>query len=426
MSRMKFINPTTLAILTLMSSFATPHFAYALGMGDLMSVGIDVGSKVVGSAVGAGVDKVKDAMRDPEAEAAKKKAEEQKLLEKYQQAIAEIENRGELSPLQREKGVLGVKKNFAKIQQLEQMAKAAEASQRAERDQIFTASGMLGAVGNAAMNTPSMVMAQADSMSKSPSMRAQVNSTMQQADAAYAGGANQAKVQSVMNAVAIASKVDFKGLFKGSESPNQKDASLGNQATGLPRNPDPFSELRLDEINAFAPDLGKKIYLEFVGSQRLTQAIRATLQTSGHSITDTRADAEVIYLMEGEYAVAESKEYKGISLNAAELLDDPQKTIELPSTNTSGLFKAGLGKLVSAVGQAQGMNLPKTTASGYRQQVLMVAARQPKGGAETRVATLKESESPALEGVSLTKRASDEWFARMGLLSGNPTTNPTP
>lgn len=410
--------------------FVTVQNAHAFGMGDVLSMGVNLGSKVVGAAVGAGVDKVKDAMRDPEAEAAKKKAEDQKVADKYQQALAEIESHREWSPLQRERGVMGVKKAFASVQQMQQFVQAAEASQKAQRDQIFTPSGLMGAVGQAALSTPSMAMAQADIMSKSPTMRSQINSSLQQADLQVAAGIPQAQAKAAIaltdSVVDGISKVALAGQLPSAVGSVNADAMSTQKLPGDAANTPPpdasalVSSAKTESTNAFSADLGKKIYLEFVGSARQTKALRDVLQARGHSVTERKNEAEISYLVEGEYVIAENKEHKGLNVSVAQLLDDPNKPMEKPDTKASGMVSAGFGKLVSVMAQAQGVNIPKAAASsGYRQQLLLVAARQPKDGAESRFAVFKEVDSSSLEGVALAKNANAEMLDRLGVLVTN-------
>lgn len=68
---------------------------------------------------------------------------------------------------------------------------------------------------------------------------------------------------------------------------------------------------------------------------------------------------------------------------------------------------------------AQGANVPKEAMpkewTGFSQNVLLVTARQPKGGTETRFSVLKQVESPAMSGASLVKEAGEEMLDRLGI-----------
>lgn len=92
--------------------------ANAVGLGDLVGIGLQVGGKVVG----AGVDKVSDSMRDPEAEAAKKRAEERQAAEAFKRITDEIETKPGLRPIQREKLILTLKKQRQWAEQMQSLA----------------------------------------------------------------------------------------------------------------------------------------------------------------------------------------------------------------------------------------------------------------------------------------------------------------
>lgn len=408
--------------------------ANAFGVGDLLSIGIQAGGKLVGAAVDVGMDKVKNAMTDPEAEAAKKKAEDQKVAEGFRKSLSEIEARRDLSPLQRERLTMGFKKQYAQMQQLQKFVQAAEASQKAKRDEIFTGAGLLGVVGEAALNTPSVVMAQADLMSKSPALRADINASIRQADMQTASGLPQAQAQ---RAIALADTLHKNGLFEaGTKSPIQlTNVAVETKTTipatsQVPERPDAVkvtstensseSASPLIAVNAFSPDVGKKVYLEFVGSASQNKVLRDVLLGHGHTLANNRNEADVVYLIEGEFVIAENKQHKGLNLSVGQLLDDPTKPIEKPATKMMGSIGMGLNKLMFAMAQAQGANVPTAALpkeiNGFRQQVLLVTARQPKDGAETRFSVVQEVESPVVEGGSLANAAYKEMLDRLGLM----------
>jgi hypothetical protein len=379
--------------------------------------------------VDVGMDKVKDSMRDPQAEAAKKKAEDQKIAEGFQKALSVIDARRELSPLQREKLTMAFKKQFAQVQQLQQFVQIAEASQKTKRAEIFTGAGLLGVVGEAALNTPSVMMARADVMSKSPTMRAQTNAAIQQADILSASGTTQSQAQRAIAQVDVMSRVgalqaETKGAIHLTEivtiasSTSQVVEQRVVLENTLAENATPPIAPEQSK-DAFSPDIGKKIYVEFVGSTAQTKVLKDLLLGRGHMLVDKKSDADIVYLLEGEYVIAENKQHKGLNISVGQLLDDPAKPIEKPEAKIMGSVGAGLSKFIFAVAQAQGANVPTTALpkeiNGFRQQVLLVTARQPKGGAETRFSVVQEVESPVLDGVLLAKSANEEMHGRLGL-----------
>lgn len=335
--------------------------AHAFGIGDLVSIGIQAGGKVIGAAVDAGIDKAKDAMRDPEAEAAKKREEERRVAERFQKDQAAIEARQDLSPLQRERLSLMLKKQFEQMQQFKQFVEMAEARQTAERDQIFTGAGLLGVVGEAAVNTPSVAVARADAMAHSPIYRAQVRAqseaVFRQADAAVAAGIPQAQSRVVLAQADVLAKSGIPqagskqaDVERGTEVAAAV-AGTNNQGTGqpVPQAAGKTGALPVSENmktggapDAFSPDLGKKIYAEFVDSSTQTKKLRDALVARGHVLADKREDADVVYLIEGEYVVPENKQYQGVRVSAGNLLETPDKPIPEPEKKLMGSLGSGV------------------------------------------------------------------------------------
>ena len=409
--------------------------ACAFGIGDLVSAGLQAGGKLVGAAVDAGIDKAKDAMRDPEAETAKQKAEEKKAVEGFQKMLSEIEARRDLSPLQREQLTITFKKQYSQMQQLQQFIQAAEASQKAKRDQIFTGAGLVGVLGEAALSTPSMAMAQAEILSKSPEMRLHINSalrqatvltasgipqgqiqrTLAQADSAFKTGALQSGIKTAVNLAEIATntRADISATTNPPEiapsDPEQNAMVESTRGTVAPT-------LATD---AFTPDIGKKVYLEFVGSASQTKSLRDALLRRGHTLANDKTGADVTYLIEGEYIINENKLHKGLKIGVGQLLDEPTKAIEKPAIKTMGAVGMSINKFLFGMAQAQGANIPTAAlpkeSNGFRQQVLVVIARQPREGAETRYSVLQEIESPEIEAASIAKAANGDLLNQLGL-----------
>lgn len=411
---------------------------HAFGVGDLISMGVQAGGKLVGAAVDAGVDKVKDAMRDPQAEENKKREEERRVAEAFQKAQADIEARRELSPLQREKACLALHRQYAQLQQFQRFAEQAQAQQQArrvaERDQLFTGAGILGTVGSAAMNTPSMMMAQADVLARSPGFRAQSADAIRQADRMVAAGVPQAQtrmalaqVDATPNKLSTAAGIQAAvQLTQALSTPPATVPGAEIVSTPAPLRPpvtrdEPTPSRAVETTrDAFSPDMGKKLYVEFVGSSTETKAIRTMLTERGHTLLDSKDDADVTYLMEGEYVVAETKEREGVDISVGKLLDNPTLPIEPPQRKLMGSVRSGFGMLMLGMAAAQGAQIPAAAvpkeSKGFRQTVLLVTARQPKGAAETRISVLKEVELPALDAATLSRTANEEMRSQLGLV----------
>lgn len=399
-------------------------------------------------------------MRDPEAEAAKKREEERRVAEQFQKDQAAIEARHDLTPLQREELSLTLKKLYAQRQQFAQFVEMAEARQRAERDQIFTGAGLLGVVGEAAMNTPSMVGARADAMAHSPIYRAQARaeseSAFRQADAAVAAGIPQAKSRAVLaqadvlansgteqaGAKVILKQVDALSKQGVTQATVEHDAAVvstvatgtaqgaGTEpvaATGPLADVPAASTPGVPPMDAFSLDRGKKVYVEFEGSPTQTRKLRENLAARGHILTEKRDNADVVYLFDGAYVVPENKQYDGIRVSAGTLLENPDKPIAAPEKKLTGSIGSGFSKFILVMAAAQGANIPQSAIpkeqDGFSQKVLLVVARQPKGGAETRFSVMKETESATMVGPSLVKEADEEMVDRLGI--GAQTTGGT-
>lgn len=407
---------------------------YAFGIGDIVSFGIQAGGKVIGAAVDAGIDKAKDAMRDPEAEAVKKQEEERRVAEQFQKAQAAIEARHDLSPLQRERLSLTLKKQYAQMQQFKQFVEMAEARQKAERSQIFTGAGLLGVVGDAAINTPSVSLARADAMAHSPiyraQMRTQSEAAFRQADAAVAAGLPQAqsKVALAQAQADTIAKISIPQV-EAKEALRQADVERGVEvaATGIGSPPahqdggkaetQPVSENKA--ADAFSQDIGKKIYAEFQDSPTQTRKLRDSLVARGHALADKREDADVVYLIEGEYVVPENKQYQEVRLSAGNLLENPDKLIPEPEKKLMGSIGSGVGTFFLVMAAAQGAKVPQGVMpkeqAGFSQEALLVIARQPKSGAETRLSVMKNTDSLVMAGASLVKDADEEMLDRLGI-----------
>jgi preprotein translocase subunit YajC len=435
--------------------------AHAFGLGDIVSIGIQTGTKVIGAAVDAGVDKVKESMRDPEAEAREKAEQKRKLAEAFQKQADEIEAMPNLRPLDREKMILILRNQQKWAQQMQSFAAEAEARQKAERDKIFTASGFLGVVGKAALNTPSMAVARADAMTKDPVWRAEQRmrneAVFAQADAQVAAGIPQAKsrvvlaqadmlqksgineagTKAVMNTAdamteAHITKQDL-GTVAGAAANAKEDASRGTTATADAGQTQSeavdagAAAASASPKDAFTPDLGRKLYVEFVGSPSETEKLKTRLRAMGHTLVESKDEAEVVYLMEGEYSIQENRLHDGVTLSIGDLLETPDKPIPTPKKKLTGTLSLGLSKLMLGVAAAQGAQVPNGAIPQegvYPQESLLVIARQPKGGKETRFHVLKHIESEILDGAGLAKTSRDELYAALGMSEQAASSSP--
>ncbi|TXF13548.1 hypothetical protein [Pelomicrobium methylotrophicum] len=400
------------------------------------------------------MDAVKDSMRDPEAEAREKAERERKLAEQMQKQIDEIEKMPNLRPIDRERLVLKLKQTWRASKEMQALVERAEAQQKAERDKVLTLGGIAGAVGRAALSTPGMAVAQADLMVKNPLWRAQQRlnneAVFRQADAQVAAGIPQARARLALAQADVLQKTGIQqagtevvvkaaegvarqGVRKedtervadaaGQVSAEARDAASATaQETGAVPGATQH-EAASDQPaqapeDAFSPDLGRKLYVEFVGSPKETQRLRELLAGRGHTIVAGKEEADVIYLIEGEYTIPETKQYGGVTVGVGELLENPAKTITPPENKLMGSIGAGISKFFLAAAAAQGQPVPADAMPKegvFPQEVLLVIARQPKDGKETRASVVEKAESATIEAVKLSKGAKEDLYKALGI-----------
>lgn len=420
-------------------------YAHAFGLGDIVNIGIQAGGEIVRAAGGKAVDAIKDSMRDPEAEAREKAERERKLAEQMQKQIDEIEAIPNLRPIDRERLVLQLHQTWQASKDMQVLVERAEVQQKAERDKVLTMGGVASAIGKSALNTPSVALSQADVMSKNPIWRTeqrmrneavfqqaqvQVDSgipqakakvTLAQADTLRSSGVQQAgsneviaKVEDIAKAERVAINVGaaVQVLPPSQEADSASKAKLesGNDITV---NAEPIvSALATAEANAFSPDLGKRVWIEFEDAPTETVRLRKLLQERGHTVVPTKGEAEVVYLIQGEFVISETKMHDGLTISAGKLLENPEQPIDPPSGKTMGTINAGLVRFLLA---AAGAKAPVSEAAGYRQSMLLVIARQPISGKETRVSVVKKVNSETIEAAKLARVAREELYRILGI-----------
>jgi hypothetical protein len=394
---------------------------HAFGMGDLLSIGIQAGTKLVGAAVEAGVDAAKDALRDPEAEAAKAREAEKKIAEQFDKQKAEIESRSDLTPLQREKACIALVEQFEQMERIRGFAAEAERKQKEQRAQALSVSGVLGTVGEAAMNSPTVVTSRATAMVNDPAwraaQRASTDSALQRADAMVAAGIPQAQSRSVLGqldtmsqagntATAVSSLADSARLdATGAKKDTNGSKSMTAEGKAIPKEVDPISTLEViypkiasEDEDPFAQDRGKKVYVEFLGSVQQTKKLREALGKVGHQLVSSKSDADVTYLFEGEYTISGTQSYDGVMMSLGALLDQPNVPVATPEKKLMGSISSGFGKLFTAAAAAQGGQLPTLPGAipegQIQQNVLVVLARQPRNGKEVRTSKSQKLLSP--------------------------------
>jgi hypothetical protein len=395
-----------------------PIAVHAFGLGEIVGAGLQVGGKLIG----AGIDKAKDAMRDPEAEARRKREEDAKMVAEFQKAIDAVESRPGLTPLQREKAVMTIQKSFAMVQAVVQMQEQAEANRRAQSDRIFSAQGLAGLAGDAAMGAVSnrMAIAQADAMVKAGIPQAQSKAALAQVDGQAIMNA-QLKSNSVMREVDKVLSVnplqlDPKPLQAATDLALSQEVKIANLPSA---NPSVTADHQPTlQTNAFTPDLGKKVCVLFDGAPNALSLLKKQLLKDGHALEDDPTRADVIFRIEGEYLVPESKQFSGTQRSLATILES-DNFLWTPEKKLMGSIGAGLGQLVLGMAAAQGSQVPKellnSNPAAIQQSVMLVVSREPRDGKATRISASKSLSSEKILAKSMSEEVYGEMLTKLGL-----------
>lgn len=356
--------------------------AHAELFGDLIGIGVQVGGKLTGAAI----DKMTE--KSPEELAQEQAERDSKMAAQMERDLAAIEAQPNLRPIDRERLVLQYRELYAKNKDFEEFLKRSDAQKRAERDKLFTVGGLTGAVGTAAVNQAGthVALKEAELAANDPS----AYKNLQKAQAA----------QSTANTVsAIKKTTDI--LSQPGEQPASAVVAATNNGE-IPATGD-----------AFAPDLGKKIWIEFDGSSSQTEYFRKLLVDHGHVLAESQDDAEVTYLVQGEYSIPETGLYNSLLVPVGKILENPSEEITPPEKKTSGSIKRGLSTFMLV---AAGQQVPKEAQDNrYRQKVLLVLARQPKDGKETRVSVVSTTASEKIEATVLAQKSLGDMQSLLGI-----------
>ncbi|MCX7673457.1 MAG: hypothetical protein N2Z63_07660 [Thiobacillaceae bacterium] len=380
--------------------------AHAFGINDLIYIGIRAGAELAGAAIDKGIDAVKESLRDAEAEARERQEKERQLALQLQRQIEEIEAQPGLRPLDKERAILKLIDAHRLAREMEDLVRRAEELRRAQRDSLFTLGGIAGVIGEAALSSPSMVMKQAEIMAKNPVYRTQIQARnkaiMERAEIMASTGVTRERTRA-----AIAG-ADLAMAQASLHTPTRVTEALPLDVRGeSPTKIEPEGQKGGDP---FAIDLGRSVWIEFEDAPYETERLRAILAARGHRLAAQRDSAEVIYLIQGEYTVAETRSNEGLTRSIGQLLENPSLRVE-PIVKSDSSLGRGLGRLLLGVG---GARPPSPTHHGYKQEALLVIARIPRDGVQTRVSALQRLPSGPIEAHKLARWARDELYATLG------------
>lgn len=407
----------------------TPSHAF---LGDLIGAGVNAGAKLLG----AGIDKAKDGLKDHEAEARKKQEAEAAQLKNFEEAVSKIEGRSDMTQLQKEKAVRTVRKQFEMVTTITKMQEQAEAQGRAERDKLFTAEGLVGVAAGVAVDAASTraVFAQADAMVKAGIPQARTREVFARVDGAAVQAA-QDRTRQVLATAAVTAVAEALAPKEVTAAANVSTAAsdvpvhraVQGQAelTGTEADEAPPAERVAGPApttaNAFSPDLGRRIALDFVGSPRLQQELASKLQALGHEVV-AKADADVVYRIEGEYQALENRQSSGVTHDLGAILESDTFAWK-PQSKISGSVGSGVSKLLFAIGQAQGAQIPRELRDAHqqansgtlKQSVLLVISREPREGSASRAAFSREASSQEVVAVGLAKQVYQLMVTELGV-----------
>lgn len=404
---------------------------HAVGLGDLVSVGLQAG----GALVGAGVDKLKDSMKDPQAEEQRKQEEKAAVIKRLQEDEDKINSQPDLSPIQKEKSVRLMKRTYQQIEAYQEYEAKVKEEQEKQRDHIFTPEGMLGLAASAALNSPSAVLARANALQHDPLFKAQNNAALSQANALYQSGAVQTESKMALAQISNPAPVPSEGVAVAATTALVA-AQMSQTTTQTPtentqKKTVPVSlatESKPLDINAFSPDLQKRIFLEFQGSPKMTAEWNDLLKTRGFNVVTDKSTADVAYLIQGEYAVGGNSEFKSSTMDVGKILENPDTPVPAPDKSIAGSISSGMSKLMFGIAKAQGVDTDHLVTpmgssadllpSGkFKEGVLLVIDRQPKSGIETRYAVSQEDVSSESHGMELSKSANNDLERELGLIT---------
>lgn len=397
--------------------------AFAVGIADFVSAGINV----IGKVGGAAIDK---AMEDSPEEMERKRQKEKIDREaKFHETITKIEARTDMTPLDKEKLTRQISKTMGMADMISNFAAQQELNRRAQRDQMFTAGGMAGVVGDAALSTPSAIMARADIAVKTGAPQAESRRAIAGANDLMKTGRPQAQSRAAVEAAMTGGAVrPTVGDVQLGGSPEDRAKANEGVASIIAQHQSEIDKAKA-EIEAAKPkellsepeptnlaslDKGRKVYVEFVGSKKLTERLQLAFKSCGHNVAASAAEAEVVYQFDGDYSVGSEGRREGLNERVGAYSDNPH-TLDAPKEQSS--MKNAVGGFFASMA---GIPVKRPSVSTYRQAVLVVANRR-FNGQDARVSAIVGEESGMLEPDMLINEAMLEIIKTVGVVEDKAT-----
>lgn len=108
-----------------------------------------------------------------------------------------------------------------------------------------------------------------------------------------------------------------------------------------------------------AADRGRKVFIEFLASPRLTAAVRASLASSGFELVDTREQADVVYELDGAFQALRPATRRTAEFRVGDYAENPAPLATKSGRGGSVMLSLNplamlVGTIASNVGNATG------------------------------------------------------------------------
>ncbi len=450
---------------------------------DLIGGALNAAGDMISNVGGAAVHKVMD--DSPEKLAAKRKAQAVKEDEDFQKTIAEINAQTDLSPLAKEHACISAKNIFYRARNVERAMQEQEDQRRAERDHVFTAGGMLGAIGHATVagvstatdptNPMNMsneaLIARGRQISQSaqpyinavsihPGASVNVLSPTQIPPPSVNVGGTEIPVNASMwaqqlglnisgtpdpkMAAGVVLQRENSKLTSGYvEKISQDNASVSPETTSEAGKSGAEYEPEFHDVNNtpspfnIQSDRSRKIYVAFEGDPSFTASLQSILKQQQYQLTETLATAEVVYQLQGDFSAPGGPLYEGLSISASDLHEGK---VQLPQTlqekhDLRSNLARGIGFLMAAQkqGGASGVPVADLLAENqphkvngkmeFPQMAVVVLTRHDAHG-DLRAASQVEALTPTLMGKPMVDLAIEDLLEKTGILPVAPGLKP--
>lgn len=390
--------------------------AHAFGIGDIVGVALEAGGKIGGALI----DKAVDSMKDPaEEERKRKEAQEQqdlKMRQGFEKALSDIETSPHLkTPYQREKAKVGMIEMNAQVAAFskfaQEMQRQQELKQRQDRDKLLSFGGIASTIGSAALNSPSSIMSQTNQLSKSSDFRRGI------ADAS-AGRINPTTaLLAPLHAAQASNKIDT-ALADVQEQLKPVAQAMERTAEETKEQLNAVAEAKVKTPSIFfAADLGKPIYVEYIGHPEETRRLREMLASQGHILAETATDAVGYYRIEGEYSIPSSNGRHGLELPIETVIKSPE-SVKTPALKEKSLMENAISGAFSLLNANKQTEEP--APKPILQLVFLVASREAAGSQEVRVSVKRKLETLELKPAYLIEDTTAALYGKLGLLDEVP------